>query len=135
MATLRPLMKLKIVKKRNKKSTWHQSYWYVKIRQNWWKPRGNDNRVCRRLKGQIIMPNTGYRSNKKTKHMLPCGFRKFLVHNIKELEVRLMYTKSYCAETAHNVSSKNQKATVGRADQLATRVNNPNTRQCSEGNE
>ncbi len=29
------------------------------------------------------MPNIGYGSAKKTKHMLPNGFRKVLVHNIK----------------------------------------------------
>ncbi|CAO2637887.1 60S ribosomal protein L32 [Lemmus lemmus] len=53
------------------------------------------------------MPNIGYRSNKKTKHMLPSNFWKFLVKNIKELEVLLMCNKSYCAEIVHNVSSKN----------------------------
>lgn len=29
------------------------------------------------------MPNIGYGSNKKTRHMLPTGFRKVLVHNVK----------------------------------------------------
>ncbi|KAK1329856.1 hypothetical protein QTO34_010039 [Cnephaeus nilssonii] len=56
------------------------------------------------------MPNIGYGSNKKAKHMLPSGFWKFLVHNVKELEVLLMCNKSHCAEIAHNVSSKNRKA-------------------------
>lgn len=36
------------------------------------------------------MPTVGYGSNKKAKHMLPSGFQKFLVHNIKELEELLM---------------------------------------------
>ncbi|XP_053757957.1 60S ribosomal protein L32-like [Panthera pardus] len=92
MATLRPLMKEKIVKK-------------------------------------------SYGSNKKTKRMLPRGFQKFLVHNIKELEVLLMCSKSYCAGISHNISSKNHKATVERAVQLAIRVTNPNVRLCSEENE
>lgn len=35
-------------------------------------------------------------SNRKTKHMLPSGFRKFLVHDIEELEVLLVCNKSYC---------------------------------------
>lgn len=63
------------------------------VQRNWRKPRGIDNRVRRRFKGQILMPNIGYGSNKKTKHMLPTGFRKFLVHNVKELEVLMMSNK------------------------------------------
>ncbi|KAK7800615.1 hypothetical protein U0070_022554 [Myodes glareolus] len=128
MAALRPLVKPKIVKKRTKKFIWHQSDRYVKIKRNWWKPRGIDNRVRRRFKGQILMPNIGYGSNKKTKHLLPSGFRKFLVHNVKELEVLLMCNKSYCAEIAHSVSSKNRKAIVERAAQLAFSVTSPNAR-------
>ncbi|XP_070279518.1 large ribosomal subunit protein eL32-like [Myotis yumanensis] len=128
MAALRPLMKPKIVKKRTKKFIWPQSDPYVKIKQNWRKPRGIDNRVHRRLKGQILMPNIGYGNNKKTKHMLPSGFRKFLVHNIKVLEVLLMCNKSYCAEIAHNISSKNPKAIVEIAAQLAIRVTYSNAR-------
>ncbi|KAK2095534.1 hypothetical protein P7K49_026950 [Saguinus oedipus] len=42
--------------------------------------------------------------------MLTSDFRKFLGHNVKELEVLLMCNKSYCAEITHNVSSKNHKA-------------------------
>ncbi|XP_035866131.1 60S ribosomal protein L32-like [Phyllostomus discolor] len=135
MAALRPLVKPKIVKKRTKKFIRHQSDHYVKIKRNWRKPRGIDNRVCRRFKGQILMPNIGYVSNKKTKHMLPTGFGKFLAHNVREFEVLLMCNKSYCAEIAHNVSSKNRKAIVERAAQLAIRITNPNARMHSEENE
>ena len=28
------------------------------------------------------MPSIGYGSNKKTRHMLPDGFKKFVVHNV-----------------------------------------------------
>ncbi|XP_045708344.1 60S ribosomal protein L32-like [Phyllostomus hastatus] len=135
VAALRPLMKPKIVKKRAKKFIRHQSDRYVKIKWNWRKPRGIDNRVRRRLKGPILMPSIGYGSNKKTRHMLPSGFRKFLVRNVKELEALLMRNKPHCAETAHNVSSKNRKAVVERAAQLAIRVTNPNARLRSEENE
>ncbi|GCC16914.1 hypothetical protein chiPu_0020433 [Chiloscyllium punctatum] len=135
MPALRPLTRPKIVKKRRKKFIRHQSDRYVKIARNWRKPRGIDNRVRRRFKGQILMPNIGYGSNKKTKHMLPSGFKKFLVHNVKELEVLMMSNKTYCAEIAHNVSSKNRKTIVERAAQLAIKVTNPNARLRSEENE
>ncbi|KAK1346950.1 hypothetical protein QTO34_000810, partial [Cnephaeus nilssonii] len=103
MGALRPLIKTKIVKKRTKKFIWHQSDQSVKIKHNL---------LCRRFKGQILMLKIGYGSNKKTKHMLPSGFRKFLVHNVKELE--------------------NRKAIVQRAAQLVIRVTNPNARLHSE---
>ncbi|XP_006896079.1 PREDICTED: 60S ribosomal protein L32-like [Elephantulus edwardii] len=135
MAALRPLAKPKIVKKRTKKFIRHQSDRYVKIKRNWRKPRGIDNRVRRRFKGPILMPNIGYGSNKKTKHVLPSGFRKFLAHNVKELEELLMCNKSSCAETAHSVSSKNRKTIVQRAAWLDIRVANPNARLRSEENE
>ncbi|XP_043853260.1 60S ribosomal protein L32-like [Dromiciops gliroides] len=134
MPALRPLVKAKIIKKRTKKFICHQSDRNVKIKGKWYKPRGIDNRVQRRFKGQILMPNIGYGSNKKTKHMLPSGFRKFLVHNVKELEVLLMCKKSYRAEIAHNVSSKNRKVIVERAAQLAIKITNPNARLRSEEN-
>ncbi|XP_034880222.1 60S ribosomal protein L32-like [Mirounga leonina] len=132
---LSPLTKPKIIKKRTKKFIQHQSDPYVKIKQNWQKPKGTDNRVHRRFKGQILMPNTGYRSNKETEHMPPSGFQKFLIHSIKELEVLLVCNKSYCAEFAHNVSPKNHRTTVERAAQLAIRVSKPSARLCSKKNE
>ncbi|KAM7098976.1 large ribosomal subunit protein eL32-like [Molossus nigricans] len=135
MAALRPLEKPKIVKKRTKKFIRHQSDQYVKIKRNWLKPRGIDNRVRRRFKGQILMPSIGCGSNKKTKHTLPSGFRKFLVHNVKELEVLLMCNRSHCVEIAHSISSKNHKAVVERAAQLAIRETSSNAGLRSRKNE
>ncbi|KAF6361736.1 hypothetical protein mRhiFer1_009962 [Rhinolophus ferrumequinum] len=74
MAALRPLIKHKIVKRRTKKFIQHQSGRYIKIKCKWRKPRGIHNSLRRTFKGQIVMPNIGYGSNKKTKHMLPMAF-------------------------------------------------------------
>nr|ABW90405.1 putative ribosomal protein L32 [Barentsia elongata] len=132
---LRPLRKPKIVKKRTKKFIRHQSDRYDKLKTNWRKPKGIDNRVRRRFKGQFLMPNVGYGSNKNTKHMLPSGFKKFLIHNVKELEVLLMQNKTYAAEVAHSVSSKKRRDIVERAKQLSIKLTNPNARLRSEENE
>merc|ERR1712003_146583 len=124
-----------IVKKRTKKFIRHQSDRYDKLKQNWRKPKGIDNRVRRKFKGMYKMPNIGYGSAKLTKHMMPSGFKKVLVHNLKELEVLMMQNKVYCAEIARGVSAKNRKTLVERAQQLAIRVTNPNARIRSEENE
>ncbi|GBN89833.1 60S ribosomal protein L32 [Araneus ventricosus] len=102
---------------------------------NWRKPRGIDNRVRRRFKGQCLMPNIGYGSNKKTKHVLPNGFRKVVIRNVKELEMLMMMNRRFCAEIGHAVSSKKRKTIVERAQQLAIRVTNANARLRSEENE
>ncbi|XP_073753010.1 large ribosomal subunit protein eL32-like [Callorhinus ursinus] len=102
MAALRPLVKPELMEKGTKKFIRHQSGQYVKIKRNWRKPRGMD--VPRRLKGQILMPNIGYRSNEKTKHMLPSGFQKFLVHKVKELEVLPICHKSHWPRSSLPVS-------------------------------
>ncbi|XP_040352828.1 60S ribosomal protein L32-like [Herpailurus yagouaroundi] len=135
MATLRLLVKPRIVKKRTNKFIWRHSDPHVKIQCNWRKPRGIGETGGRRSKGQISVPHIGYESSKKTKYMLPSGFWKFLVHHIKELEVLLIYNKSYCTEIAHNVSSQTHQATAERAAQLATRVTNPDVRLCGKENE
>jgi large subunit ribosomal protein L32e len=132
---LTPASRPKIVKKRTKKFTRHQSDRYDKVKRNWRKPKGIDNRVRRKFKGMYKMPNIGYGSNSVTRHMMPSGFKKVLVHNVKELEVLMMSNKTYCAEIAHGVSAKNRKTLVERAAQLAIRITNPNARIRSEENE
>jgi len=132
---LTPASRPKIVKKRTKKFTRHQSDRYDKLKRNWRRPKGIDNRVRRKFKGMYKMPNIGYGSNAKTKHMMPTGFKKVLVNNLKELEVLMMQNKTYCAEIARGVSAKNRKVLVERATQLAIRVTNPNARIRSEENE
>merc|ERR1712000_334060 len=117
-----PANRPKIVKKRTKQFTRHQSDRYDKLKRNWRKPKGIDNRVRRRFKGQFKMPNIGYGSDNKQKHVCPGGYKKFLVHNIKELEVLLMQNKTFAAEIAHNVSSKKRKDIVERAGQLYIKV-------------
>merc|ERR1712134_214606 len=88
----------KIVKKRTKKFIRHQSDRYGKVKANWRKPKGIDNRVRRRFKGQYKMPNIGYGTWKNCKHVAPDGFKRFVVRNVRDLELLLMQNRTFAAE-------------------------------------
>jgi len=44
----------------------------------------------------------------QTRHLLPNGLKKLTVYNVSELDLLLMHNKSYAAEIAHSVSSRNR---------------------------
>merc|ERR1712243_384364 len=113
---IRPASRPTIVKKRTKQFIRHQSDRYDKLKRNWRRPKGIDNRVRRKFKGQYLMPNIGYGSAKSTKHMLPNGFKKVVVNNLKELEVLMMQNRKYCAEIAHSVFFQEAKADCGKGE-------------------
>merc|ERR1719218_166444 len=125
----------KIVKKHTSKFNRHQSDEFVKVKSSWRRPRGIDSRQRRKFKGLTLLVNVGYGSDTRTRHMLPNGFYKFVVHNVKELEVLMMQNRKYAAEIAHNVSVRKRQEIVERANQLNIKVLNATARVRSEENE
>ncbi|RLL93076.1 hypothetical protein CFD26_100261 [Aspergillus turcosus] len=117
-----------IVKKRTKRFFRHQSDRFKCVPESWRKPKGIDNRVRRRFKGNIPMPSIGYGSNKKTKHMMPSGHKAFLVHNPKDVELLLMHNRTYAAEIASAVSSRKRVDIIAKAKALGVKVTNPKGR-------
>merc|ERR1712118_56583 len=106
-----------------------------RVDESWRRVKGIDSRVRRKFKGKTLMPNIGYGSNKKTKHMLPDGFKKFLINNVSDLEMLLMYNRTYAAEVAHSVSRKTREAILERAKVLDINVTNAAARMRTEDNE
>lgn len=102
----------------------YQSDRKIAVKESWRHPRGIDGRQRRKFRGIGPQPNIGYGSNKKTRHILPNGFLKFVVSNLKDLELLLMHNRTYCAEIAHNVSTQKRKALVERAAQLNIALTN-----------
>ncbi|GJJ09643.1 hypothetical protein Clacol_003867 [Clathrus columnatus] len=113
-----------IVKKRTKAFKRHHSDRYHRVGESWRKPKGIDNRVRRRFKGQLPMP--------KTRHLMPNGLKKLLVSNVREIDLLLMHNKSFAAEIAHNVSSRNRITILERAKALGVKVTNGAARLRSE---
>ncbi|KAI9801556.1 MAG: 60S ribosomal protein L32 [Sarcosagium campestre] len=121
-----------IVKKHKKRFNRHQSESYMCVDPSWRKPKGIDNRVRRRFKGQIAMPSIGYGSNKKTRHMMPSGHKAFLVHNTRDVDLLLMHNKTFAAEIGHAVSSRKRVEIIAKAKQLGVKVTNLRARVTTE---
>jgi len=117
-----------IVKKRTKRFNRHQSDCYKCVDAAWRKPKGIDNRVRRRFKGQAAMPSIGYGSNKKTRHMMPSGHKAFLVQNPNDVELLLMHNRTFAAEIGHAVSSRKRIEIIAKAKALGVKVTNPRGR-------
>merc|ERR1712006_41422 len=75
-----PLPHKKIVKKRTLKFNRHQSDEYVKVKASWRRPRGIDSRERRKFKGLTQLVHIGFGSDKETRHSVPGGWYKFVVH-------------------------------------------------------
>ena len=127
--------KRKIVKKKMTKFKNFHSDQFKKVPEQWRKPKGIDGSQRRRFKGTPKCPKIGYGSNKKTRHILPNGFYKFVVSNVKDVETLMMSNRKYCAEIAHNVSIRKRKEILERAEALNIRVTNANGRMRAEENE
>ncbi|CAD6582172.1 MAG: 60S ribosomal protein L32 [Alectoria sarmentosa] len=110
----------------------HQSDTYKCVDANWRKPKGIDNRVRRRFKGQAAMPSIGYGSNKKTRHLMPSGHKAFVVHNPRDVDLLLMHNKTFAAEISHAVSSRKRVDIVAKAKELGVKVTNPKARVTTE---
>jgi large subunit ribosomal protein L32e len=123
----------KVVKKTNK--TFRRWNAHSRIRlsgDKWRRPRGIDNRQRRHYRGTGSAPGVGYGKDSKTKYMERSGFIKFVVHNVKELELLMMHNRKYAAVVAHNVGAKTRKLLVARADELDIKVLNRQARIKSE---
>ncbi|KAI5811003.1 60S ribosomal protein L32 [Peziza echinospora] len=121
-----------IIKKRTKKFARHQSHDYKCVDASWRKPKGIDNRVRRRFKGQLAMPSIGYGSNRKTKFRMPSGHKAFLVHNTADVELLLMHNQTFAAEIGHAVSSRKRVEIIAKAKALGVKVTNPKGRVTTE---
>ncbi|EON69478.1 60S ribosomal protein L32 [Coniosporium apollinis CBS 100218] len=121
-----------IVKKRTAPFKRHQSDRFMRVGESWRKPKGIDNRVRRRFKGQAAMPKIGYGSNKRTRHMMPSGHKAFLVNNIRDVDLLLMHNRTHAAEISHAVSSRKRIEIIARAKQLGVKVTNGKAKVTTE---
>lgn len=130
MAT--PLKRQTKIKKHPRQFKRFQSDKFMRVGTSWRQPHGIDSRIRRKFRGNQQLPTAGFGTAKATRHILPNGFKKFIVKNDKDLEVLLMHNRSFCAELAHALSARTRKRLVERAAELDIRVTNANARLRTE---
>jgi large subunit ribosomal protein L32e len=91
--------------KRNKPKFVRQESWrFKRLKENWRRPRGLDNKMRRKIKGWPPTVNTGYRGPKVARGLHPSGYREVLVFNLKELKG--IDPKTQAIRIAHAVGNR-----------------------------
>ncbi len=116
--------RMKIVKKRTNKFRRFETDRHKAMNVSWRHTRGIDCMVRRRYKGALRMPKIGYASNKRTRHLLPNHLKKFVVHNVSELDLLMMNSDKYTAEIGKNVGAPKRIQILRRAKELNVKVTN-----------
>ena len=130
-----PLARPTVIKKHTARFLRHHEGRFRRINgkrfPTWRRPRGIDSRVRRRFKSNQRTVKIGFRTAKAHRHLLPNGFRKFIVNNTHDLELLLLNNRKYAAQIAHNVAIPKRLAIIQRAKQLDVRVLNAKARVAS----
>ena len=87
------------------------------------------------MKGTQKMPKIGSKQDKRTRHLLPNGFKKFLISNEKDLEILLMNNRAYCGEIAQGIGAQKRLKIVLRAKEMAVRLTNGTAKSKKESTE
>jgi large subunit ribosomal protein L32e len=81
-----------------------ESWRYVRLKENWRRPHGLDNKVRKRFKGWPARVSAGYRGPKSARALHPSGFEEVLVYNadgLKEID-----PGTQAARIAHTVGKR-----------------------------
>lgn len=128
-----PTRKIRKVKKRTKRFTKHEYEDYPgKLTPAWRRPRGIDSCMRRQFRGRKPLVKIGYGNRRVQRHILPSGFKKFLVRNPADLEILLMNNRVYAAEIAANLNSRKREKIVQRARELNVKILNPRSKNTEE---
>lgn len=98
-------LKIRARLKKKKPDFVRQESWrYNRLKENWRKPKGIDNKMRRKIKGWPPTVNVGYRGPKAARGLHPSGYEEVLVHNIDEL--KKVNPKTQAVRIAHTVGRK-----------------------------
>lgn len=110
------------MKDRKPKFDRFESWRYVRIHEQWRKPKGIDNHMRLSVKGWPSLVKIGYRGPRAVRGLHPSGYREVLVHNMKELEA--LSSTEEAARLGAGVGRRKRIELAKRAKELNIRVLN-----------
>lgn len=99
-----------------------ESWRYIRLAENWRKPKGVDNKMRKQVSGVPALVKVGYRGPKRARGLHPSGYRDRLIHNIRDLEK--LDPKIDAARIGHSVGRRKRIDIVSRANALGVKVLN-----------
>ena len=94
----------KRIKKKKPDFVRQESWRYKRLKTNWRRPKGLDNKMRRKVKGWPPTVSTGYRSPKSTRNLHPSGYKEFLVYNVDDL--KKVNPETHAVRIAHTVGKR-----------------------------
>ena len=117
-------LKYEVLKPRIPRFIRQESWRYVRIKENWRRPRGKDSKMRLKKKGYPKMPTIGYRTPKLVRGRHPSGFVEVLVHNVEEVKKLVSDPDKQAIRIAATVGRRKRLEIIKYADEHGIRVLN-----------
>jgi len=122
-AKKRLVAKRKKEKSKKPKFVRQESWRYKRLKENWRRPKGLDNKMRKKVKGWPASPNAGYRGPKESRGLHPSAYREVRVFNLDDLS--MINPESEAIRIASTVGGRKRAEIIREARERGIRILNP----------